>query len=324
MNSKDLRKLGESNLYVSPIGLGCWQFSQGKGLSGKFWPKLEEESIKKIIDETIRVGINWFDTAEIYGLGESERTLSRSLDKLEIDRKNIVIATKWWPTFKTSKSISKTINNRLTNLNTKVIDLYQIHNPYSFSGINSQMKEMSKLVEDVKVKYIGVSNFSAKQMERAYKSLHQYDLKLVSNQVNYSLINRGIEKNGVLNLARDLGITIIAYTPLGRGLLTGKYHENSTYLSEKGLIRRLGSSLNRRSIERTRDLVTKLIELGKKYEATPSQIALNWVINFHGGCVVAIPGATKVEQARDNGNAMKFKMSGEDMDELNNLSFKFK
>lgn len=170
MSSKDLRKLGESNLYVSPIGLGCWQFSRGKGLSGRFWPKLEEESIKNIIDDTIGVGINWFDTAEIYGLGESERTLSRSLDKLDIDRKNIIIATKWWPVFKTSRSISKTINDRLTNLNTKVIDLYQIHNPYSFSGIDSQMKEMSKLVEEGKVKHIGVSNFSVRQMERAYNA----------------------------------------------------------------------------------------------------------------------------------------------------------
>lgn len=154
--------------------------------------------------------------------------------------------------------------------------------------------------------------------------MNQFGLNLVSNQVNYSLINRGIEKNGVLDLARDLGTTIIAYTPLGRGLLTGKYHENSTFLYDKGFIRRLGSSLNKRNIERTIDLVTKLIMLGKKYDTTPSQIALNWVINFNGNTVVAIPGATKVEQARDNGNAMKFKISDEDMEELNILSFKFK
>jgi len=112
-----LRKLGNSDLMVSPIGLGCWQFSKRKGLSGKYWGLLEDSEIGKIVRASLNGGVNWFDTAEVYGWGESEKALSRALDQTGKKRNETIIATKWWPVFRTARSIKSTIDKRLSALN---------------------------------------------------------------------------------------------------------------------------------------------------------------------------------------------------------------
>ncbi|GJM15956.1 MAG: oxidoreductase [Thermodesulfobacteriota bacterium] len=319
----NLRRLGNSDLLVSPVGLGCLQFSRGRGISGAMWPSLSRSEINAIVETSIRGGINWFDTAELYGWGESERALSQSIDDLKIKRDEIVIATKWWPVLRTSSSITTSIDTRLSALNTDKIDLYQIHNSFSFSSISSQMKEMAKLVDLGKVRYVGVSNFSARRMRKAHKELSKYGLTLVSNQVNYSLLKRQIERNGVIDTAKELGISLIAYSPLGRGLLTGKFHDNPDLINKRHIFRRYYASLNKGRLKKSSQVIEALKSIAKKYQVTPSQIALNWVINSNGSTIVTIPGATKVGQARDNAEAIKFELSEDDISYLNDVSSSF-
>ena len=177
------------------------------------WPSLSSEEINDIVETSIKAGVNWFDTAELYGWGESERALAQSLKDLKVRKDEIVIATKWWPLFRTASSLSKTIDLRLSALNIESVDLYQIHNSFSFSSISSEMREMAKLVEQGKVRYAGVSNFSASQMRKADRELSKYGLKLISNQVNYSLLKRDIETNGVLDTAKELGLSLNCIFP---------------------------------------------------------------------------------------------------------------
>jgi len=323
MRSNYLRRLGNSDLLVSPVGLGCLQFSRGKGISGIMWPSLRREQINDIVKASIEGGINWFDTAELYGWGESEKALSRSLNDLQIPRNEIVIATKWWPLLRTAASLSATIEKRLSALNTPKIDLYQIHNSFSFSSISKEMKEMAKLVEQEKIKYIGVSNFSASAMRKAHKELSKYGLPLVSNQVNYSLLKRHIEKNGVLDTAQELGISLIAYSPLGRGLLTGKFHDNPDLINKRSIFRRYYTSLNKKKLKKSLPVIEALKSIALKYQVTPSQIALNWVINVQGETVVSIPGVTKVGQASDNAGTMSFELSVDDLGYLSEVSSSF-
>lgn len=320
----NLRKLGGSDLLLSPVGLGCLQMSRGRGMAGVMWPKLSLSEVQDIVRAAIAGGINWFDTAELYGWGESEEALSSALDSLGVSPGEVAVATKWWPVLRTSSSITSTIDTRLSCLSPYGIDLYQIHNPFSFSPISSQMKTMAKLVEKGKIRYVGVSNFSHKQMRKAHKTLGKFGIPLVSNQVNYSLVNRKIERNGVLDTAEELGVSIIAFSPLGRGLLTGKFHEKPELIKKRHIVRRLYASLNKNKLQQTSELVKALVEVSKKYQVTPSQAAINWVINSQGEGVFAIPGATKTTQAEDNAASMKFKLSQEDMDYLSKMSAPFK
>ena len=314
------RRLGRSDLMVSPIGLGCWQFSKGKGMTGKYWGSLSDENIAEIVDLSIKGGINWFDTAEIYGKGESERALAKALGNLHIRLDQVIIATKWWPIFRTARSITGSIQKRLEALNVSRIDLYQVHNPLSFSSVSAQMNAMAQLVSQTLVRYVGVSNFSASAMRKAHHELEKQGLFLTSNQMEFNLLNRSIEKNGVLETARELGITIIAYSPLAQGLLTGKFHDNPQLLKDTRLFRRIYSSIGGDKLERSRPVVNLLKELADKYDSTPAQIALNWAINVHGEQIVVIPGASKPSHAKENTLAMGFSLSEEDIERLNRKS----
>jgi len=184
-----LRPLGRSGIMVTPVGLGCRQFSKGHGLPGKFWSTLEDAEIRGIVAAALAGGLNWFDTAEGYGGGESERALSGCLKELGLLPGQIVIATKWSPILRRASSITGTIDVRLANLAPFPIDLHQIHNPMSFSPVESQVEAMARLVEAGKIRSVGVSNFSRRLMERAHRALGKYGLPLVSNQVRYSLLD---------------------------------------------------------------------------------------------------------------------------------------
>jgi aryl-alcohol dehydrogenase-like predicted oxidoreductase len=323
-DTRDKRRLGTSDVFVSPLGLGCVQFSRGKGISGLLWPPLNRSDIRDIVRASLEGGINWFDTAELYGWGESEKALALALGELNVPRGDVVLATKWWPVLRRAGSIGRTIDDRLRFLGTDYIDLHQVHNPYSFSSTGSQMREMAKLAEDGKVRYAGVSNFTADGMRKAHLELSWLGLALVSNQVNYSLLRREIETNGVLDAAEDLGVTIIAYSPLARGLLTGKFHERPELLRERNIFRRYYGSLSRDRLRESGPVAEALGTVAVKYGATPSQVALNWLMNFHGETVVVIPGATTAEQARDNAGAMNFRLSDDDLSYLDEVSANFK
>jgi aryl-alcohol dehydrogenase-like predicted oxidoreductase len=319
-----LRRLGKSDLMVSPIGLGCWQFSRQKGLGGKYWPFLEEKEILEIVRVSLEGGVNWFDTAEAYGMGESERALSEALRKLGRSEDEVIIATKWMPLFRLAKSIIKTIDRRIQSLNNYRIDLYQIHQPLSFSPIKAQMRAMARLVHERKIRDIGISNFSAKKMRKAHDELSKLGLQLISNQVRYSLLDRRIETNGILDTAKELGVSVIAYSPLAQGILSGKFHDDPGLIRKRSGYRKYMGAFKLKGLERSRGVVKALKELAEKYRVTPAQIALNWVINFRGDAVVAIPGATSAVQAKDNTGSMSFKLTEDDLHSLDEVSASFK
>jgi aryl-alcohol dehydrogenase-like predicted oxidoreductase len=308
---------------VSPLGLGCWQFSKGNGIAGRFWPVLNDTEIQEIVKISIAGGINWFDTAEIYGWGQSEIALAHALKALGYLSDEILIATKWWPLFRTSQSLLNTIDKRTACLQGLPIHLYQIHQPISFSSIHSQMKAMAKLIKDGKIRYAGVSNFSAKQMKEAYTVLKDYGFHLVSNQVKYSMLDRRIEKNGILDTAKELDISIIAYSPLEQGILTGKFHYNPKLIKTSKGPRKYQSKFKASGLELSKPVIQLLEELAHKYNASAGQIALNWLINYSGESVVAIPGASKVSHAEENIKALTFKLSNDDLTQLAEVSKKF-
>jgi aryl-alcohol dehydrogenase-like predicted oxidoreductase len=322
-NQITLRSLGKSDIKITPIGLGCWQFSKRGNLAGKFWPFLEDELIRDIIRISLEGGINWFDTAEVYGHGASEKILAKSLVALGKRPGDVLVATKWWPMFRWASNIIKTIDVRLDCLNPFPIDLYQVHQPYGFSSEVKAMEAMAKLVQLKKIKQVGVSNFSASKMRNAWETLQKSGINLLSNQIQYSLLSRKIETNGVLDTAKELGITIIAYSPLAQGLVTGKFHDNPELLKNIGY-RKHSAMFKPKGLEKSRPVTELVKKLAMKYETTPSQVALNWLIHFHGDTVVAIPGATKASHAEENTGAMKFRLSSEDMKLLDEASAGYK
>jgi len=308
---------------VTPIGLGAWQFSKQKNMAGKFWPTLEDGLIDRVVSISLEGGINWFDTAELYGKGASEIALSRSLQAAEQKPGEVIIATKWWPMFRFASNIAKTIDERIKALSPYPIDLHQVHQPYGFSNEKKEMTVMAELVDRKLIKYIGVSNYSAKKMKNAWETLDEKGIPLASNQVLYNLLNRKIESNGVMEMAKKLDISIIAYSPLAQGLVTGKFHDNPELLKNTGF-RKYSSQFKSAGLEKSRPVVMLVKELALKYNVSPSQIALNWLINYHGDVVVAIPGATKEIHAKENTGAMSFRLSDEDMARLDRESAIFK
>ena len=317
-----LRTLGASDIHVSPIGLGCWQFSKGKGVVGRYWSVLGDDSIKDIVSASLNAGINWFDTAEAYGWGASETALAAALTTLGRRPADVVIATKWWPAFRSASSIRATIDERLARLGGFPIDLYQVHQSYGLSTVEKEMDAMARLVEEQKIRYVGVSNFSSGQMRRADARLRSHGLRLVANQVKYSLLDRTIESNGVLETAAELGISIIAYSPLAQGILTGKFHDEPGKVHAAG-VRRYLSGFSRSGLDRTRPLVAVLKEVAAGHGATPSQVALQWIVGTHAETVVAIPGATSTLQAIENAGAMKILLTPHEVQKLNEASQRY-
>ena len=312
-----MRTLGKTNIQITPIGLGMMEFAGGGGLIGKAFPVIAQEDKNAIVKAALDGGVNWFDTAEIYGGGISEASLAAALKAAGKQNGDVVVATKWWPLFRASRNIPVSIENRIRFLDGYSIDLYMVHQPFGLSTHESEMKAMADLVDAGKIRSVGVSNFSAKQMRLAAETLQKRGLPLAVNQVKYSLLDRAIEKDGILETAKELGVTIIAYTSLESGLLTGKYHKNPQLLESKNFFFR---SRLKKGIEKSRTLVAALDEIGAQHNATAAQVALNWVVSFHGDTVVTIPGATKVRQAEEAAGAMHFRLSDAELGRLDELS----
>ena len=281
------------------------------------YPEVTQGTMNEIIRAALDGGINWFDTAEAYGFGRSERGLAGALAANEVADGDVRIATKWLPLLRTAGSIRRTIADRQRALSPYSVDLHQVHQPISFSSPEDEMNAMADLVESGQIRAVGVSNFNAQRMRRAHQALRRRGLPLASNQVRYSLLHRSIETNGVLDAARQLGVTIIAYSPLDSGLMSGKYHRDPAVLQATPVGRR---ARFRRRLEETAPLVAALEEIGQSYQATPAQVALNWLVNFHGDAVVAIPGASRPDQAADSAGAMRFSLTDDELAHIDRLT----
>ncbi|MFC1932631.1 aldo/keto reductase [Chloroflexota bacterium] len=310
------RHLGKTEIEITPIGLGCLQF-HGGGSSASIWKALPQDKVDTIIKTALEGGINWFDTAEVYGYGRSEKALSTALSNAGKVNGEVVVATKWFPFFRTAGNISRTIGDRQRYLAPFHIDLHQVHFPYSFSSVEVEMNAMAALVKAGKIRSVGVSNFKAEKMRRAHAALAKHGLPLASNQVRFNLVGRNKEKEGVLDAARELGVTIIAYSPLAQGLLTGRFHKNPELVKKLPFGRRM---LTNRMMEKSRPLIKMLEDIAGSYNCTASEVALSWVINYIGDTIVAIPGASKTEHALQNVGAMNLKLTKDEMVKLDELS----
>jgi aryl-alcohol dehydrogenase-like predicted oxidoreductase len=317
---RDKRRLGKTDIEITPVGLGCWQFSQGVGMMGNFWGVVGNESILGAVNAALKGGINWFDTAEAYGRGRSEQNLSATLSKLGVKPGSVVVATKWMPFARTARSIGATIDTRISCLKPYPIDLYQIHQPASFSPIPVQMAEMAKLLQAGKIRSIGVSNFNARQMEQAHTALARQNIVLASNQVRFSLLDRSIEGSGVMDAAKRLGITIIAYSPLAQGMLTGRFHEDPSSLRNVSTGRKIVGGVRSSRLAVTAPLIEELRLVARAHGVTPGQVALSWAVSFHGNTVVAIPGASRPAQAEQSAGAMDVNLSTKELARLDELS----
>jgi aryl-alcohol dehydrogenase-like predicted oxidoreductase len=307
------RILGRTDIEVTPIGLGTWQFSEGKGGALATWSTVSPQETDGIVKAALEKGINWFDTAELYGFGRSERGLARALVRAGAANGQVVVATKWHPLLRTARSIKRTIGRRLECLQPFGIDLHQVHFPASFSSVEAEMNAMADLLEAGKIRAVGVSNYSAPLMRRAHQALLKRGFTLAANQVKYSAMDRRIESNGVLETAKELGITIIAYSPLDMGLLSGKFHKDPALLLRLPVVRRLRL---RRLVEKSRSLIEVLERIAAEHGVSSSQVALNWLVNFHGSVVVTIPGASKVQHVLENAGAMDFALSEGEMAQI--------
>lgn len=306
--------LGSAGPAVSPIGIGTW--SWGDKL---FWNYGSDYGLLEVLDAfeaALEGGINFFDTAEVYGLGESESLLGQFMQRTS---KPVQIATKYFP-FPwrlTAQSVSDALTESLKRLKVEQITLYQVHTPFSF--LISQEALLNALADEVKrgrIAAVGVSNYSAQQMKEAHKILAERGVPLAVNQVPYSLLTRKIEQNGTLDAARQLGVSILAYSPLAQGLLTGKYTAEE-YKAPTGA-RQIDPRFSRMGLEKISPVIAVLRQLGQKYEKTPGQVALNWLMSQ--GDVIPIPGAKTAEQARQNAGAVGWSLSKEDVAQLDLVS----
>lgn len=295
-------ELGRSGLRVSKIGLGTWQI----GASEWGWNRgYGVEDVVKTIERAHELGVNFIDTAEIYGGGLSEEVVGRAVKEF---RDEVVIATKVWPTHATYDGVLKACERSLQRLGVDVIDLYQVHWPNPLIPLSSTMRAMERLVEMGKVRAIGVSNFSLGRLKRARECLRREEL--VSNQVKYNLVERGVEKELLPYCEREK-IALIAYSPLAQGLLTTHY---SVAKRPRDIVRRINPLFDPAVLRRAEPLMELLREVAVRHGAEPGQVALSWLIRRDQ--VLAIPGAKRPEQVESNVKAAELELSEEEWNKL--------
>lgn len=301
--------LGQNGPTVTALGIGAWAW--GDKLFWDYGKNYGESQLKETFEATLDAGISFFDTAEVYGFGESESLLGRFMRTLN---RPAQIATKYFPVpwRLNAQSVSDALSASLNRLQVERVELYQVHQPFSF--FMSQETLMNALADEVKrgrIASVGVSNYSAEQMREAHTYLAARGIPLAVNQMQYSLLSRKIEGNGILDTARQLGVTILAYSPLAQGLLTGKYTAEK-YVEPTGA-RRFDSRFSQSGLEKIAPVIKVLRQLGEKYDRTPAQVALNWLM---AQGVIPIPGAKTAEQAKQNAGALGWSLDADDVAQL--------
>jgi aryl-alcohol dehydrogenase-like predicted oxidoreductase len=291
----DMITLGTSDIRVAPLGVGAW--SWGDTLFWGYGQGYGKSEVAAAYHTSLNAGITLFDTAEIYGTGTSERILGQLAHATE---QPIVIASKFmpYPWRLSAKSLRGALDASLKRLQIERIDLYQIHFPSPLLGIPALMDALADAVAEGKIRTVGVSNYNAAQMHTAHGALTRRGVPLTTNQVEYSLLKRAPEVNGVLDACRTLGVTLIAYSPLAMGLLTGKYSPGVTPSGARRFARRF-STHQLAAIQPVLELARTI---GAAHgEKTAGQVALNWLIQQG---TLPIPGAKNARQAQENAGAL--------------------
>lgn len=261
-NKIRLRELGKTGEKVPELGIGTWKMGGS--------PEQEKSAIKR----SIELGMDLVDTAEMYG---NEKMVGEAIEDLDV-----FLATKVSPHHFKHDDLIRACETSIAKLGVETIDLYQLHWPNPAIGIKDTISAMEELVDMGLIRHIGISNYSVEEMKAAQEALKKYEI--VSNQVEYSLLVRDIETDGIMDYCNKNKITIIAYSPVARGAILD------------GRQRILSETMN---------------ALGKKYGKTQAQIALNWVISHDN--VIAIPKASREDHVADNAGASGWNLAEEEM-----------
>jgi len=303
------KALGTSTLEVGRIGLGCM------GMSEFYAGSRDEPTHIKTLHAAIDLGINHFDTADMYGAGHNEELLSKAF----ADRRDkVTVATKfgmrrgangeWLGLSGRPEYVKEACDKSLRRLGVDTIDLYYQHRPDPKVPVEESIGAMKELVEAGKVRFIGVSEFSSEQI-RAAHAVHP----VTALQTEYSLWTRNVEREGILDLCRELGIAFVAYSPLGRGFLTGAI-PNREALDESDW-RRSNPRFSDEALTQNARFVELIRGVAAKKNATPAQVALAWVL-AQGEDIFVIPGTRRVERLKENLGAWNVALTSSELSEI--------
>jgi len=295
-------------LHAIKMGLGTSQW--GDRVVWQYGYTYTENDIHNAFTTSINEGIQFIDTAEIYGSGLSERLLGKFIRETE---QPVLIATKYFPypwRFATA-SVQAALKNSIDRIGVESVDLYQVHWPTPLKSVDRLMDGMVECVKQGLTRTIGVSNFDQLRMMTAYSALARQNIPLASNQVHYSLLDRNTEKNGLLARCNELGVRLIAYSPLEKGLLTGKYTINNRPPGTR-------ASTLFGLLPKIETLIKLMTTIGQDHGGkSNAQVALNWVI--HKGAL-PIPGAKNATQVQENAGALGWKLTDDEVAKLDEMS----
>lgn len=307
------RKLGNSNLEITSLGIGAWAMG-GAGWAFSWGDQDDEDSVNAI-HAALEAGMNWIDTAAVYGLGHSEEVVGRAIRGITQKPYLFTKCERRWDTegkiFGSLKaeSIRKECEDSLRRLKVDAIDLYQIHWPSPEEDIEEGWTEMARLKEAGKVRWIGVSNFNVNQMKRA-----RAIAPITSLQPPYSLLARASEKE-ILPFARENGIGVLVYSPMRAGLLTGKMtRERALNLSPEDW-RRRDPDFQEPRLSRNLELVELLRSIADRHGRTPAEVALAWTLH-NPAVTAAIVGLRRADQVPGVTGALRFRLTPEEIAEI--------
>lgn len=298
----------------APLGVGCWAWGDRTtwGMGG-YDTAISEATIEAAVDASLEAGVTFFDTAEVYGAGESERILGRLLAADPARRDRVVIATKFYPLphkLDVVRAARRALEGSLERLGVERVDLYQLHGPINPRGAAARAEALAALVDAGLTRSVGVSNYSVSEMGAIHAELAKRGVPLASNQIECSLLRMRPVTAGLVAACRALGVAPLAYSPIGQGRLTGKYSASNPPPG-----RRTFSNHPMAEVDR---LVAVLRRVGERHERTPAQVALRWLVQ-HG--LVPIPGAKNAEQAAQNAGGLGWALDDAEMAELDRAGF---
>jgi aryl-alcohol dehydrogenase-like predicted oxidoreductase len=302
--------LAGTGVTVPPLGVGTWAWGDKStwGMGG-YDHTLTGESIKEAWDASIDAGVTLFDTAEVYGGGESERIVGRLLAQDPTRAERAVIATKFMPSpwkLNVQSALLSALRRSLERLGVKKVALYQIHGPVSLRSHAALAEALAAAHHGGLVDAVGVSNYSVKETRSIAAELEKRGTRLATNQIEFSLLRRAPETSGLLAACAELDVRPLAYSPIGQGRLTGKYSASNPPPGKR--------TFSAHPMETIESVVAELRSIGEKHGGKlPSQVALNWII---AKGAVPIPGAKNRQQAEENAGALGWSLDGDDLDRL--------
>ncbi|KAH8548073.1 aldo/keto reductase [Umbelopsis sp. PMI_123] len=309
-----VREIGKTGIKISAVGLGCMSLAPG------VYGKVDDDQSVNLLNKAIDIGCNFWDTANVYGNGHSEKIISRILKDR---RKDVFLATKFGIDSSSGVTkangdpeyLTKCCNESLERLGTDYIDLYYCHRIDKNIPIETTVAAMAKLVEQGKVKYLGLSECSATTLRRAHK-VHP----ITAVQVEYSPWTLDIERNDLLATCRELGVSVVAFSPLGRGFLSGQIKSIDDFDADD--FRRNNPRFTKENFEKNLQLVDKIKQVADKKGVTSSQLCLAWLL-AQGEEIFVIPGTRKEKYLVDNFEAGSLQLTSEEVAEIRDITESF-